>query len=304
MSSEISMQTPSGELTFRIEEGEATLTRYDGRDMELKIPQEADGIPVTRIGDKAFFNNRHLTSIILPEGITAIGNWAFSHCPVLTKVSLQEGECLLGKSMFDEDRKLRQIKLRSDRDKKDIRGIGSLLAATVLTLDAPYLLTTKIENVPEWLARWDSRMMSILGSDDMDGYTEVVLCGEEDYWNNDKSPEEFVQKKRWRKVRLCFLRLLYDKELAEADKEKLRAYLKDHTKGCETEETWLFLKKERSDDMDYLELFASVGCLTEDNFHACIADLPPDKPQMRAFLLKWQTEHLGQQDFFAALSLD
>ncbi|MCR5283588.1 MAG: leucine-rich repeat domain-containing protein [Lachnospiraceae bacterium] len=306
-------QTPSGQLHFtRTDEG-LTLTLYEGKDMLLDLAEyfETKQEQIIAIGPKAFFNARLLQSVILPSSVRQIGDWAFSHCPKLKKITMTEGPCQLGRSLFEEDRKLRRILLvpsqgepESEEEKKDIRGYGGLLAACATIMDAPYLLTTEREDDALWLSRWDQRLMSILARDDMEGYTEVVLCGEEDYGGSESNLEEFVQRQRWRKVRLCFLRLLYDKKLADANKIKLQEYLLSHTKGCESEETWLFLVRERGEDPEYWQLFTDLGCVTEQNFDDCITSLPEGLVQMRAFLLRWQSEHLAKADALDKLQLD
>ena len=55
---------------FQIEDG--VLIRYTGKDKDVVIP---DG--VTRIGAKAFFSCRSLTSITIPDSVTSIGRSAF-----------------------------------------------------------------------------------------------------------------------------------------------------------------------------------------------------------------------------------
>ncbi len=306
-------QTPSGQLHFiRNDEG-LTLTLYEGKDMLLDLQQlfETEEERMTKIAPKAFFNARLLQSVILPPSVNQIGDWAFSHCPKLKKITMTQGPCELGRSLFEEDRKLRRILLMppgtdnvSEEEKKDIKGYGGLLAACATIMDAPYLLVPEREDDELWLSRWDQRLMSILNRDDMEGYTEVVLCGEEDYGGSESNLDEFVQRQRWRKVRLCFLRLLYDKKLADANKKILQDYLLSHTKGCASEETWLFLVRERGEDPEYWQLFADLGCVTEQNFDDCITSLPETLPQMRAFLLRWQSEHLKKADALGKLSLD
>ena len=314
----IYIETLSGRLTFGAGAESAGLLDYEGKDMHIEVPASIcvgdTFVPVTEIAPKAFFNSIALTSVRLPATIRKIGDWAFSHCRLLQQVEMEEGDCNLGRSLFEEDRSLRRILLHASSGAQENRnpkeesmdewGYGALLAAAATTLDAPYLLSCQRENDTEWLMRWDQRLSAILDLDDMEGYTELVLCGEEDYGSKENSLEEFLQKKRWRKVRLCFLRLLHDEKLADANKNRLSQYLLAHTKGCESEETWLFLKKERGEDMEYLQLFTQLGCVRRDNFDACIADLGEQLPQMRAYLLHWQTENLPRQDFFAQLSLD
>ncbi len=97
---------------------------------------------------------------------------------------------------------------------------------------------------------------------------------------------------------------MYDKGLEEANRKELTGYLVSHTKGCESEETWLVLKEEHGEDMEYISLFADLECLTTDNFDDILLDLGAEHPQMKAFLMKYKEEHLEKSDFFGKLSLD
>ena len=313
---QIEIQMLSGRLIFAIRQEGAVLLGYEGKDMQIEVPERIElpsaerTVEVTEIAPKAFFNSRTVSRIALPPTVRRVGDWAFSHCPMLKQVVMWEGKCELGRGLFEEDHSLRYMILRStaakaenDDAKMDEKSYGALLAAAATTLEAPYLVSTMRENESEWLKLWDQRLSAILDLDDMEGFTELVLCGEEDYGSRENDPKEFLQKKRWRKVRLCFLRLLHDEKLADANKTRLQDYLRAHTKGCESEETWLFLKKERAEDMAYLQLFTELGCVDGNNIDDCISDLSGRQPQMRAYLLKWQQEFLPERDFFSALSL-
>ena len=61
-----------------------TLVRYIGSSTDVFIPEfiEYNGknIPVTTIGDNAFYGCSNLTSIVIPDSITTIGGYAFSDC--------------------------------------------------------------------------------------------------------------------------------------------------------------------------------------------------------------------------------
>ena len=46
--------------------------------LNLVIPNEIDGLPVTKIGWAAFSNN-HLTSVFIPNSVTTIANLAFDN---------------------------------------------------------------------------------------------------------------------------------------------------------------------------------------------------------------------------------
>lgn len=293
---------------YTISENGAAITGYEGNKIELVIPESIEDLPVTAIEKKAFFNVSGLYRIYLPATLESIGDWAFAHCRDLEEIYLSRKEYMLGKSLFMECAALKRICLTKEEKgnarEEVCRGFGSLLASTCGVLDAPYLFqTTKVDD-EEWLALWDARMLTILHSDDMEGYTKLLLCGEEDYGSRENNLEYFLEEKRKRKVRVAFLRLLYDKGLAEANRKELMGYLLSHTKGCESEETWLVLKEEHGEDMEYISLFADLGCLTTDNFDAVLLDLGAEHPQMKAFLMKYKEEHMEKYDFFGNLSLD
>jgi hypothetical protein len=59
--------------------GNATITKYTGSGGSVTIPSTIDGLPVTSIGDSAFFNCDKLTSVELPSSLISIGDAAFAY---------------------------------------------------------------------------------------------------------------------------------------------------------------------------------------------------------------------------------
>ena len=57
---------------FNIENG--ILTKYNGSAKDVVIPK---GVKV--IGEKAFFENKTITSVVIPEGVTSIVKDAFKN---------------------------------------------------------------------------------------------------------------------------------------------------------------------------------------------------------------------------------
>lgn len=291
---------------YTISEAGAQITGYDGKKTEVVIPSRIGELVVCAVGKKAFFNQAGIFRIYVPETVRAIGDWAFAHCRDLEEIYLPRQPYDLGKALFAECGSLKRVCLMEAGagQQDDIRGFGSLLAATCGVLDAPYLFRTTGTDDKEWLALWDARMLTILHSDDMEGYTKLLLCGEEDYGSRENDLEYFLSEKRKRKVRLAFLRLLYDKGLADAHRKELTEYLLSHTKGCESDETWQVLKEEHGEDTEYMKLFLDLGCLREDNFDEVLYDLGEEHPQMKAYFMRYREEKLGAYDFFDGLSLD
>jgi len=56
----------------------------------LIIPSTYNGLPVTSIGNDAFYNCTRLTSVTIPDSVTSIGDSAFSACTSLTSITVDE----------------------------------------------------------------------------------------------------------------------------------------------------------------------------------------------------------------------
>ena len=68
-----------------------TLESYDGTDADVVVP---DGI--TKVGRRAFTNNRYLRSVTLPEGVLEIDDEAFSACVNLVSVNIPQSVRRIG----------------------------------------------------------------------------------------------------------------------------------------------------------------------------------------------------------------
>ncbi len=66
---------------------------------ELRIPSEIDGVEITSIGERAFYECSNLTSIEIPGGVTSIDDYAFYGCGSLTQIKIPENVTEIG--VFD-----------------------------------------------------------------------------------------------------------------------------------------------------------------------------------------------------------
>ena len=66
----------------------------------VTIPGELHGLPVTSIGDEAFYGYTSLTNITIPNTITSIGNLAFYLCTSLTNVTIPGSVTSIAASAF------------------------------------------------------------------------------------------------------------------------------------------------------------------------------------------------------------
>lgn len=65
------------------------ISACDNSATEVEIPAEIEGLPVTSIGEQAFFSCLNLVSVNIPDSVTNIGQWAFSYCS-LESISFPE----------------------------------------------------------------------------------------------------------------------------------------------------------------------------------------------------------------------
>jgi len=81
---------------------EVEIIEYIGSKREVHIPPSIQNKPVTEIGDEAFFKNKNITSIIIPDSVTSIGKGAFYGCANLTSVTIPSSVTSIGNGAFSE----------------------------------------------------------------------------------------------------------------------------------------------------------------------------------------------------------
>ena len=283
-------------LTYRDGEDGISITGFGGRALRAEVPALIEEKTVVKIEKKAFLSRKTLREVSLPDSVRQIDDWAFAYCSNLAKVTLPSGRFSVGRAVFLECSSLEQVRSSSWTEEA-----ASLLAAAVTKMDAYYLLDSHSIGSREWLKKWDAGLLAVMDAEDMDGYQHQILCGEEDYGSTDV--EAFLQRKRMHKVRLAMLRLLNPTALSVENRVRLETYLKSHTKGCESEETWLTLFREYYNDLQRIQLFLDLGCAHAGNMDQILADMGEEHPEMKAIFLRYQDTHIGYHDFFADLSL-
>lgn len=297
----------TGRFSYIEETGKVRITSYQGTGPQVIIPERIEECPVTEIGKKTFLGRKELKKVIVPKTVTFIEDWAFANCNQLEEVVLENENVNFGKGVFQGCKSLQKmiiLKENTQFSKVEEEQIGALLAATVNILDTPHLFNPVLAGEQEWLNQWDARMLNFIKKDDHSGFTVVVLCGEEDYGSEENSLSYFLKQKRKAKVRLAFLRLKNSMGIRKETREELVTYLKEHTKGCESEEAWEVVLEEHGNEKSYYEILMEADCITNDNFDGFLEDLKDNYPEMKAFLMKYKEETLGYGDFFGALSLE
>jgi hypothetical protein len=65
-----------------------TITSYVGPGGTVNIPSTIVGLPVTGIGNSAFYRSFHLSGVTIPDSVVSIGTNAFGYCTNLTSVAM------------------------------------------------------------------------------------------------------------------------------------------------------------------------------------------------------------------------
>lgn len=86
-----------------------SITKYNGTDKDVAIPDKIDGIDVVEIGQGAFARNDTISSLIIPDTVTLINIEAFSTCPLLENVTLPQSLVTIAYSAFGMCQKLKEI---------------------------------------------------------------------------------------------------------------------------------------------------------------------------------------------------
>src|SRR6516165_125359 len=80
-------QVQAQDFQYVVTNGTVTITSYLGMGGGVNIPSTINSLPVTSIGDFAFFLNKTLISVSIPDTVTNLGMDAFDGCTGLTRVT-------------------------------------------------------------------------------------------------------------------------------------------------------------------------------------------------------------------------
>ena len=86
---------------YTVENGLATVTKYEGAATLVEIPQTLDGYPVTAIGERAFEGNTSIAAVVVPDGVKVINWFAFYGCGSLFDITLPASITSIGHAVFD-----------------------------------------------------------------------------------------------------------------------------------------------------------------------------------------------------------
>lgn len=80
------------DITYSIENGEATVIKVPNKTIVTKIviPDEYEGVPVTKIADFAATNLEYVTDITIGKNVKEISDWAFGNSKKVTKIEVDD----------------------------------------------------------------------------------------------------------------------------------------------------------------------------------------------------------------------
>ncbi len=88
------------EFKYSTNEGKVTITGYTGKSLDVVIPSNIDGFPVTNIGEGAF-QNAYVRSVTIPSSVRHIDWFAFSGCTCLESITIPSSVLSIEYGAFD-----------------------------------------------------------------------------------------------------------------------------------------------------------------------------------------------------------
>jgi hypothetical protein len=108
-----------GCYNYTTKNGTITVTKYTGPGGAVTMPGEIDGLPVTSIGQEAFYACTTLTSLTMGNSLTNIGTGAFQNCSNVTRITIPDSVSVIGNSAFYSCTSLTNVTIP-----KNLTGVG------------------------------------------------------------------------------------------------------------------------------------------------------------------------------------
>lgn len=267
----------------------------------IKLSVEEGFLFDRQISKKEYLGTTGLREVELPESVTEIGDWAFAQCIHLKHFKCG-GNVSFGKNVFEGCVALETIEIGKEHE-----DLKYLLAAVVNKLPASQLLRDEDKGQKSWYARFDLSLKAYLSEDDIEGYSDRALCGEEDISTDGigsvdgellGETEAYVKEISKGKCKLALLRIMHDHYLNSTMKEFLEVYITKNSLNKGSSGAWLAIKEDYRDDIDMLKLFLEVIKPTDEDIDAMIEDLGGDFAQAKSYLISQKNK---SEDLFSDL---
>lgn len=294
------LDIPAGVLAYSNDESCVTIEYFRGRGVSVEVPETINDLPVTIIKKKAFFGAKALRRVVIPASVDQIGEWAFASCSGLEEIVISNKNAQLGANIFKSCSKLSRIYtgIYEVTDKNNEQ-IAMLLALAAALGGTGHLLDLKRAGEADWIEELDSQLMLLLGKDDAEGFSKMLLCGEEDYVGDDSNLEVYCSLRKKEKLGFIFTRLINAYHMGEAAKKAFSEYLRE----CMPRETWQLVLEEHGEDSEYFDLLIKYDCINANNIAGLIEGMGDKYSGMKAYLLRKKSDMSSGNDFFDDLDI-
>lgn len=90
----------NGTFSYDVYKDHVVLTGYLGEGTSVRVPGTIDDLPVTKIGELAFYYGTAVEAVVLPNTVTELAENAFYYCRALTRVVLPSSVTTIGEKCF------------------------------------------------------------------------------------------------------------------------------------------------------------------------------------------------------------
>ncbi len=228
------------------------------------------------IKKKRFLNDRNIRDIVIGENTSIIEDWAFAGCQNLRRVTLKNKNAVLGKDVFLNCNNLKEIVMENSSSLK------RLLVYAFTVFDNAELRKLSFAGQDSYMKMFDQTLMRFLKQDDMEGFSPFLAGGEEDYEDEENSPEYYRAKIKREKCEILTERMLVEKEypLSEQDREYGITYLQT------TDEAYELLFGEEDLFYERFLLYDRLGLLSFVRIQGLLQKMPESMVEARALLLR------------------
>lgn len=126
----IIVDAPESDFEYVFNNNTVTITKYNGFDQAIRIPDTINGVKVMSLDEYSFNENENLKEIVIPENIKEIGYAAFAHCTALEYIELPQSLTRINDNAFYSCSSLKDIKIS-----KNISAIGNLVFDSCSSLE-------------------------------------------------------------------------------------------------------------------------------------------------------------------------
>jgi hypothetical protein len=134
------------QFTYTINNGTVTITGYTGPGGAVVIPSTINGLPVTTIGNFAFYG-ASLTSVTFGTNVTSIGIAAFYDGYNLTNVTISHSVTAIGSQAFQDCNRLTNVTIPSSVYSIGDAAFAGCTSLTAITVDALNYMYSSVAGV-------------------------------------------------------------------------------------------------------------------------------------------------------------